>query len=448
MTPNYARRREQFYQQLAQAVSPRAAAIVPGAREVRRNGDNPYPFRQSSDLWFLTGFPEPDALAIFTPAKQARFTLLVQPRDARHEIYYGKSAGVDGAVSRYGADQAFPRAELSRRLLELLGDCDDVVLFLGEDPELDVEVARAIGALRRGERRGPRAPRRIVDLSLVLHELRLIKDAFGLDALRRAAAVTAAAHRRAAAAARPGRREFEIAAEIEHTFRVHGGAPGYGTIVAAGENATTLHYPAGGAALGPGAMLLIDAGCEIDGFTADVTRTYPIPAADGQVGFAPAQRQLYELVLRAQQAGIELAQPGQTLDAIHSRCTEILTAGLVDLGLLGGDVAALIQKGEQRKFAPHLTSHWLGMDVHDVGDYGPIGSPRALAPGMVLTVEPGLYIRASAEVPEEYRGLGVRIEDDVLITADGPEVLTAAIPKDLVEVEDLVREVQGAGRTG
>ncbi|MCS6915070.1 MAG: aminopeptidase P N-terminal domain-containing protein [Myxococcales bacterium] len=439
MSSPYARRRERFLRALPE----RACAIIGGAAEMRRNGDVHYPFRQHSDLLYLTGFPEPDALAVFTPGRERRFTLLVRPRDAEQERWTGRRVGVEGAVERYGADQAFPITEAPQRLHELLDGCDEVFLHPGDNPELDALVLRTMAALRRRERQGCRAPRRITDIQTVLHEQRLIKDEEALASLRRAVEITAEAHRLAMGAARAGTYEYEIEALVDYTFRRHGGYPGYGTIVAAGANATILHYVDAADVLRPGQLLLVDGGCEWQGFTADVTRTYPVATAEGRACFSPAQRRVYEVVLRAQQEGIALARPGVTIDDIHRRCIEVLTEGMVALGLLSGQPAELIDKGEYKRYYMHRTSHWLGMDVHDVGDYAPGGQPRPLQPGMVFTIEPGLYIGEGEQEPPEYRGIGVRIEDDILITEDGHEVLTRAIPKDPSELEALV----GSGRT-
>ncbi len=436
MSSPHVSRRELFIAQLPK----NSAAVIGGGSEVRRNSDVHHRFRQPSDLLYLTGFTEPEALAVFTPGKDKRFTLFVRPRDKEREIWEGRRAGVEGAVARHGADQAFPIAELSKRLPELLDGCDEVLLDMGDDSRLDRLVLQSISSLRQGERRGQRAPQRVVQLRTVLHEQRLIKDDEALRCLRCAVAITAEAHLLAARAARGGTREYEVEALIDYTFRRRGGHPGYGTIVGGGANATILHYIECADELRQGDLLLIDAGCEYHGFTADVTRAYPIGPAAGQPGraaFSPTQRRVYDVVLRAQLAGIDKARPGETIETIHDRCTQVLTEGMVELGLLSGEPKALIEKGEHKKFYMHRTSHWLGMDVHDVGEYFPSGTPRRLVPGMVLTIEPGLYIADEEAYPAQYRGIGVRIEDDLLITEQGHEVLTRAIPKQPADLEAL-----------
>lgn len=444
----YAERREQFYQHLGM----RTAAVLVGAREVRRNGTNTFRFRQASDLLFLTGFEEPDVVAVFTPSKPKRFTLFVAPRDPVREQWTGRRLALDEATSRLGADQAFPLSELETRLYELIDGCTSVYVHPGADSEFDGLLMRVIRRLAQNERNGGRAPRNICDLATVLHELRLVKDADALARMRRAASLTGEAHRMAMAAARPGRREYEIEALIDYVFRRGDGFTGYDTIVGCGENATTLHYTGGRDELCAGRMLLVDAGCEWGGFTADVTRSYPVPPADGPPAFTPEQRRLYDLVLAAQAAGIACARPGATIEEIHDACVRVATAGLVELGLLCGDPAELIAKNLHRRFYVHRTSHFLGMDVHDVGLYFPDGAPRRLLPGMVLTIEPGLYVREDADLPGTaagYRGTGIRIEDDVLITevssasSAGHEVLTRDIPK---QPDELLRLV-GTGVT-
>jgi Xaa-Pro aminopeptidase len=425
----YAERRKQ----LMERMGPRAVAIIGGKRLSVRNSDVEHRFRQSSDLWYLTGFTEPESLAVIAPGRDQPLTLFVRPRDPERETWTGRRAGVEGARALFGADAAHPIESVDKELPKLLDGADEILYVPGEDAELDRLVSHALATVRAGERRGMRSPRRISDLRLTLHELRLIKDDDALAKMRRAAAVTAEAHTAAMAAARGGMREYEIEALIDYTFRKAGGFAGYGTIVGGGVNATILHYVDNHEPLVAGQLLLVDAGCEIDGFTADVTRTYPIAA-----GFSPAQRRAYELVLGVEKACIAAVRPGVTVDAIHEQAVELLTRGMIELGLLSGEPAKLIESGAYRRFYMHRTSHWLGMDVHDVGIYAPEGKPRPLALGMVLTVEPGLYVAPDAEgVPDELRGIGIRVEDDVLVTADGHEVLTAAIPKEVAELERL-----------
>ncbi len=425
----YASRR----QQLMERIGPRAVAIIGGKKLSVRNSDVEHRFRQTSDLWYLTGFTEPEALAVIAPGRAEKLTLFVRPRDPERETWTGRRAGVEGAKARFGADQAFPVESLGAELPRLLDGAEEILYVPGEDGELDRVVLTALAQLRQGERRGMRSPRRIGDLRWTLHELRLIKDADGLGKMRRAAEVTRQAHTAAMRAARDGVMEYEVEALIDYTFRKSGGHPGYGTIVGGGVNATILHYVDNAEPLHEGELLLVDAGCEVDGFTADVTRTYPIGAR-----FSPAQRRCYELVLAVEKACVAAVKPGNSIDAIHGQAVELLTRGMVELGLLQGEVPALIEQAAYKRFYMHRTSHWLGMDVHDVGIYAPDGKSRPLEPGMVLTVEPGLYIAADAsDVAAEYRGIGIRVEDDILVTAEGHENLTISIPKEVSDLEAL-----------
>ena len=425
----YAARR----QQLMEKLGPRAVAIIGGKKLSVRNSDVEHRFRQSSDLWYLTGFTEPEALAVIAPGRAEKFTLFVRPRDPERETWTGRRAGIDGARAKFGADQAFPVEAVTSELPKILDGAEEISYVPGDDGDLDQLVLSTMAHLRQAERRGMRAPRRISDLRWTLHELRLIKDADALAKMRRAVDVTRQAHTGAMRAARDGVKEYEIEALIDYTFRRNAGHPGYGTIVGGGVNATILHYVDNTEPLKKGELLLVDAGCEVDGFTADVTRTYPIGAK-----FSPAQRRCYELVLAVEKACIAAVKPGHSIDGIHEQAVELLTRGMIDLGLLQGEVRELIDKAAYKRFYMHRTSHWLGMDVHDVGIYAPDGKSRPLAPGMVLTVEPGLYIAEDAgDVAAEYRGIGIRVEDDILVTADGHENLTISIPKEVVDLEAL-----------
>jgi Xaa-Pro aminopeptidase len=429
MANPYAARRKA----LMDAIGPRAVAIVGGKQITHRNSDVEHRFRQASDVLYLTGFAEPETLVVLTPGRDKKLTLFVRPRDPERETWTGRRVGVEGAVARLGADQAFPVAQIATELPKLVDGADEIFYVPGEEHALDELIVKVLADLRAGERRGMRAPTRITDLRTALHELRLIKDEDALAKLRRAAAITAEAHVAAMKAARGGVNECEIEALVDYTFRRQGGYPGYGTICGGGINATILHYVDNDQPLERGQLLLVDAGCEIDGFTADVTRTYPIGAR-----FSPAQRRAYELVLEVEKRCVAAVKPGATIDGIHQQAVELLTQGMVDLGLLKGSVRELIDSGAYRRFYMHRTSHWLGLDVHDVGAYALDGRSRPLVAGMVLTVEPGLYVAADAsDVPDELRGIGIRIEDDVLVTAGGHEVLTAAVPKEAGELEAL-----------
>ena len=429
-------------------LGPRAVALIPGSRLARRNSDVEHKYRAPSDLLYLTGFAEPEAFAVITPGRDEKYTLFLRPRDPDRETWTGRRVGVEGAVARLGADRAWPIADLAARLVDLVDGADELHFLPGDDADTDRLVMATVQTLREGERRGRRSPPRLVDLSTTLHEMRLVKDEDALAKQRRAVAITAEAHVAAMRAARDGMYEYEIEALVDYTFRRRGcSGPGYPTIVGGGANATILHYVDNQDPLRRGDLLLIDAGGEYEGYTADVTRTFPVNAR-----FAPGQRRLYELVLATEKECVALVRPGATIDEIHSHAVRRLTAGMVELGLLTGEVPQLIESGAYKRFFLHRSSHWLGLDVHDVGAYtfapGEAGgaapgrdakpTPRPLVPGMVLTVEPGIYIAADAQdVPAEYRGIGIRIEDDVLVTATGHEVLTAAIPKEIAEIEAL-----------
>jgi Xaa-Pro aminopeptidase len=422
---------------LMELLGPRAALVLASAPERLRNGDTDYKFRQDSDILYLTGFAEPGATLVLRPGHaETPFVMFVRPRDPAAETWTGRRAGVEGATRDYGADAAFPASELDAKLPELLAGAEELHFPFGREPSLDATVSRALARLRAGERRGRRAPVRLVDARVSVHELRLVKSPDEVAVQRRAAAITAEAHTAAMRAARPGVNEGEIEALIDYTFRRRGGTgPGYPTIVGGGVNATILHYVENNAPLAAGQLLLVDAGCEVDGYTADVTRTFPVGGR-----FSEPQRRLYEVVLETQLAAIEAVKPGATIDAIHEQVLVGLTRGLVGLGLLEGrvdDVPKLVADGAYRPFYMHRTSHWLGMDVHDVGFYSEEGVARPLTPGMVLTIEPGLYVNADADVPAEYRGLGVRIEDDLLVTPTGHENLTLATPKSVRDLEKL-----------
>jgi Xaa-Pro aminopeptidase len=420
--------------ELMRRIGPDAALVLASPPEHLRNGDTHFKFRQDSDILYLTGFEEPGTVIVLRPGhEKTRFVMFVRPRDPAEETWTGRRAGVEGAVRDFGADAAFTVAELDEKLAEIVGGAQEIHYPFGREPALDGAVARLLGRLRVAERRGARAPVRLVDARVTLHEMRLIKSPAEVTIQRRAAEITAEAHIAAMLAAKSAASEHEIEALVDYTFRRNGGTgPGYPTIVGGGANATILHYVENSAPLARGQLLLVDAGCEIDGYTADVTRTSPIGAR-----FSPAQRRLYEAVLETQIAAIEAVKPGATLDGIHKQVVEQLTRHMVALGLLSGDVPALIEAGAHKAFYMHRTSHWLGMDVHDVGFYSEGGASRPLVPGMVLTIEPGLYVASDAQAPPEYRGLGVRIEDDILVTADGYENLTATTPKSVDDIESL-----------
>ncbi|HJZ85698.1 MAG TPA: aminopeptidase P N-terminal domain-containing protein [Polyangia bacterium] len=431
MESPFARRRDRLLREIGAS----ALVLLPGATMRPRNGDASYRFRQDSDFWYLTGFDEPDAVALLAPGRERRFLLFVRPRDPEREVWDGRRAGVEGATRDYGADEAFPIAELDAKLPGLLENVDDLYFPLGRDAAWDIKVTSLLERARSLERRGVRAPRRVLDPRELTAEMRLRKEPVELAALARAAAITVEAHQAAMRAARDGTWEYEIEAEIEHVFRRRGArGPGYTTIVGAGANATILHYVDNRSRLEEGQLLLVDAGAEFDFYTADVTRTVPVGGR-----FRRPARRVYDAVLEAQQAAIARVRAGATLDDIHAGALEVLVRHLYEMKVLAEPPAEAIEKGSYKRYYMHRTSHWLGLDVHDAGSYRVGGGPRPLEPGFVLTVEPGLYFAVDdATVPEEYRGLGVRIEDDVLVTAEGAEVLTAAAPKRPADLEKIV----------
>ncbi|HWS54797.1 MAG TPA: Xaa-Pro aminopeptidase [Pyrinomonadaceae bacterium] len=418
-------------------MGPNSVAILPGAREVTRSNDTEYRFRQDSDFYYLTGFGEPDSIAVVAPSKEERFTLFVRPRDPEREVWTGRRAGVEGAKEKFGADAAFPVEEFQEKLTDLLNGAQSLYYRLGAGrPELDQTIISQLARMRSLGRKGVRPPQAIVDPGTILHEMRLFKTDEEVALMQRAADIAAEAHREAMRAARPGAKEYEIEALIEYVFRRSGAlAPAYGSIVGAGANATILHYTSNDAELRDGDLLLIDAGAEYEGYASDITRTFPV---NGR--FTEAQRDLYRLVLDCQEQCVGMIAPGVTLDDLHARSVEVLTEGMVRLGLLAGDVKKLIEDEAYKKFYMHRVSHYLGMDVHDVGAYHSDGQPRPVEPGVVLTVEPGLYIAEDAEAPDRYRGLGVRIEDDVLVTPEGHRVLTDKAPKQIEEIEALMAD--------
>jgi len=408
-------------------------AIFASTPVALRNGDVEHEYRQSSDLYYLTEFDEPESVAVLSaePDKPA-LTLFCRVRDPERETWDGPRAGLEGAVATFGADQAFEYKALADELPKLLQNVRRIYYRAGENRAFDDVVFRAIDRVRAQARLGFSAPTEIVDPSVVLHEMRLIKRADELDHMRRAAAATSVGFTAARDVARPGRWEYEVEGELRRAFRAAGSErPAYSPIVGSGPNATILHYRKNGRRMEDGDLLLIDAGAEVDYYACDVTRTFPISGK-----FTPPQRDVYEIVLEAQLAAIEAVRPGATIDEIHAIAVRRVTEGLVRVGLLEGAVDDLIEKNAFRAYFMHRTSHWLGMDVHDVGAYHVSGKPRPLEPGMVLTVEPGIYISETAPgIDPKWRGIGVRIEDDVLVTANGPDVLTAEIPKSVADLQ-------------
>lgn len=421
---------------LMAAIGPEGIAIVPAAREVIRNRDAHYRFRQDSDFLYLTGFNEPEAVLVIAPGRKEGETILyTRPRDATREIWDGRRAGPEGVVRDYGANQGFVVEEFERMLPQLLAGRQRVHYTLGEHKHWDERLTACVREIRELSRRGPDAPAEFVSLDTTLHELRLIKTEAELALIRRACEVSAAAHVRAMKATRPGVWEWQVAAEIHHEFERNRMEPGYTSIVGGGENACILHYIENEAPLRDGDLLLIDAGGEYRGYTADITRTFPV---NGK--YSGAQKAVYEVVLAAQLAAIEQLRVGNASSKPHEVATRILTEGMVSLGLLKGSVDGLIEAGKQRQFFMHGTGHWLGLDVHDVGRYKLGGTPRPFTAGMLMTVEPGLYIApGTPDVDPAFHGIGIRIEDDVLVTDAGPEILTGGVPKSIADVEALMR---------
>ncbi|HLH75927.1 MAG TPA: aminopeptidase P N-terminal domain-containing protein [Candidatus Binataceae bacterium] len=412
-------------------------AILPSAPVAVRSNDVDYIYRQDSDFHYLTGFPEPEAVAVFAPGYSGgEYILFVRPRDRERETWTGRRAGVEGAKAQYGADAAYPIEQLEDLVLEIMARVDRVYYSLGANEAMN---QRVLAWMRRCQSIRPRSgmgASALMDPRGLIHEMRLFKEPDELAAMRQAIRISEEAHRRAMREARGGMMEWEVEAAIDYIFRARGGSgAAYPSIVASGINATTLHYINNDRQMERGELLLVDAGSEYECYASDITRTFPINAR-----YSGAQRELYQLVLDAQRAGIEAVKPGATVDDPHQAALRVLVDGMVQLKLLQGTVEQALIEGSYRRFYMHRTSHWLGLDVHDVGSYRKDGQPRQLEPGMVLTVEPGIYVRADdEEAPASMRGIGIRIEDDVLVREQGCEVLTAAIPKSMDEVEALTQ---------
>ena len=427
----FARRRKQ----LMHMMGADAIAILPTNPERPRNRDVDYPFRPDSDFFYLTGFPEPEAVAVLAPGRpHGEYLLFCRDRDLEKEIWNGRRAGPEGAVERFGADDAFPISDIDDILPGLLESRERVFYNMGAAPEFDQRLIGWVNGLRSQSRAGKQAPDEFVSLEHFVHDMRLYKSRAEVKVMRQAANIAARAHKRAMQVCRPGMMEYELEAEFLHEFRKAGGEPAYPSIVGGGENACILHYTENNAELNKGELVLIDAGVEHECYASDITRCFPVGGR-----FSKAQRAVYELVLDAQLAAIEEVYPGNTWNAPHDAAVKVLTRGLVKLGLLKGRTPTLVKEHAYRKFYMHRTGHWLGMDVHDVGDYKVGDAWRVLEPGMVLTVEPGLYIAAGTKgVARKWWNIGVRIEDDVLVTRDGHDVLSKNVPKTVDEIESLM----------
>jgi Xaa-Pro aminopeptidase len=430
-TALYRRRREA----LAKAIGA-GVAVVPTAPERIRNRDTHYPFRFDSHFYYLTGFPEPEAALVLAGGKSILFC---REKNAEREIWDGFRYGPQAARERFGFDEAHPIDDLDEALAHLLEDEPALLYPVGADAGWDARAMGWLNAVRAKVRAGTAAPDRVQDVRVAVDEMRLVKDAHELAVMRRAARISAGAHRRAMQQTRPGRNEYEIEAELLHEFRRNGAQfPAYSPIVAGGANACVLHYVSNDAALRDGDLLLIDAGCELDGYASDITRTFPV---NGR--FSAAQRDVYQVVLAAQRAAIAAVKPGAAWNDPHDAAVRVLARGMLDLKLLSGTLDAALEKETYKRFYMHRTGHWLGLDVHDAGEYKRSGKWRALAPGMTLTVEPGLYVRPGDGVPAAFDNIGVRIEDDVAVTAAGCEVITAEAPKAVDDIEALMRDARG-----
>ncbi len=427
----YARRRRDFMARMEGGI-----AVLRAAPVAIRSHDVEFRYRQDNDLLYLTGFPEPEATCVLAPAREHPFTLFVRPRDKDKEIWTGPRAGVEGARELYGADAAHTTAELDAELPKLVEHAPVVYYAPGRDAQFNQRMLDLFAWARDNRARSGAGPRGLLDPGTILHEMRLVKAPEEVAALERAVAIAAEAHRAAMTAARPGIHEYELEALIDYTFRRRGASgPAYPSIVASGPNATVLHHVDNGRRMQEGDLVLVDAGAEWGGYCADVTRTYPVGRR-----FSERQRDLYAVVLAAQEAAIAAVRPGVPWDAPHRRAVEVLVDGLLALGLLTGPREAAIESNAYRAFFMHRTSHWLGMDVHDVGVYQVGDGPRPLVPGMVLTVEPGLYVAPDCpEADPAWRGVGIRIEDDVLVTDAGARVLSAEVPKSIAALESLRR---------
>lgn len=433
----YSRRRKD----LMALMGPNSIAIVPAARLQPRNRDVEYPFRQDSDFFYLSGFNEPNAVLVLLPGRrQGQFVLFCQERDPEKELWNGYRAGPEGACADYGADDAFPIGDIDDILPGLLEGRERVFYAMGKAPEFDRQIMDWVNTIRSKVRTGAQPPGEFVDLDHSLHEMRLLKSAAELKLMRKAAKISARAHTRAMQACRPELNEYHLEAELQHEFMGSGARNwAYPPIVGGGDNACILHYIDNNSPLRDGDLVLIDAGCELDCYAADITRTFPVSGR-----FSEPQRQLYQVCLDAQLAAIAAVRPGVPWNEPHDVAVKVITKGLLKLGLLKGQLRKLLEKSAYLPFYMHRTGHWLGMDVHDVGDYKIGDQWRELEPGMVLTVEPGIYVApGNAKVAKKWRGIGIRIEDDVVVTRDGCEVLSGGVPKTVEEIEALMASARG-----
>ncbi len=429
MNKEYIERRKRLAGAMGKGV-----AVLRTAPERVRNRDAHHPYRFDSYFYYLSRFTEPDAVLVITTEHEPRSILFCRDKDIEREIWDGFRYGPDGARETFEVDEAHTIAEADELLPKLLENQPALYYEVGGDPAWDNRVIGWLNAVRAKGRSGVTAPSEIHDVRSILDEMRLVKDASEIETMKTAARISARAHVRAMRATKPGLREYEVEAELLHEFRRSGAqSPAYTSIVAGGSNACVLHYVDNNSLLNDGDLLLIDAGCELNGYASDITRTFPV---NGK--YSGPQRDIYELVLAAQAAAIKQVKPGNEWEDPHRAAVEILAQGFIDLGLCQGTRDAVIESGDYKKFYMHRTGHWLGMDVHDVGDYKRDGVWRKLEPGMALTVEPGCYIRAADDVPERFWGIGVRIEDDAVVTQQGNDIITREVPKTIAEIETLM----------
>lgn len=414
-----------------------SVAIIPTASVFIRNRDVEFPFRPDSDFYYLTGYPEPEAVAMLIPGRpNGEYILFCRERDEKMETWHGRRAGLEGAVNQYAADDAFPIEDLDEILPGLLEDREMIYYTLGNDQAFDRRVVGWVKQIRDKVRAGVTAPDEFISLTHILHDMRLYKSRHEIKAIRKAASISTEAHKRAMQVCEPGMPEYQVEAELIHEFMRRGARyPAYPPIVGGGANSCILHYTENQEELRDGDVLLIDAGAEYEGYASDITRTFPVNGV-----FSPEQRSIYELVLAAQLAAIEQVKPGNHWNDPHDAAIDVLTEGLLELGILKGRKRTLLKDKSYSKYFMHRTGHWLGMDVHDVGDYKVEGEWRMLEPGMVLTIEPGLYFSPSGSLAKKWWNIGVRIEDDVLVTKDGYDVLSGDLPKDVETIEAIMAD--------
>jgi len=422
-------------QQLMKMVGKGNIAIVSAASQQVRNRDVDYPFRQDSDFLYLTGFNEPDALLALVPGrKHGEYLLFCREKDPEQETWHGRRAGQQGAIEQFGADDSFPIDDVDDILPGLLEGRQKVFHFMGRYPEFDQQLMSWVNQIKANARSGAHGPYEYVSLDHLIHDMRLYKSRAEISLMKKAAKISIAAHKRAMQQCRPGKYEYAIAAEYNHEFSLHNAQHAYPPIVGAGANGCILHYTENSDTLKDGDLLLIDAGCEVEGYASDITRTFPV---NGR--YSTAQQDIYEIVLQAQKAAIDKVNPGNHWNDPHDAAVRVITKGLIELKLIKGTLAKSIKEQAYRRFYMHRTGHWLGLDVHDVGDYKVGDQWRLLEPGMVLTVEPGIYIPANSKgVHRKWWNIGIRIEDDVLVTRAGHEVLTAGLPSGMQEIEALM----------